>query len=142
MKKLLIIFITILFSACNHIQPTGKYLVILQAQKGSHEGMARAVHALMYSQELLENGHKVALIFDGAGTTWLSAMRDKSHKFNPIYEKVVKLGVAEEVCDYCSGAFSVKGELKKCGNVNFQGQYNGHPSINKWVKKGYEILII
>ncbi len=35
----------------------GKYLVILQAGKESHEGMARAVHALLYSKELKEHGH-------------------------------------------------------------------------------------
>lgn len=41
----------------------------LQADTGSHEGLARALHALLYAEELLQGGYSVVLIFDGAGTT-------------------------------------------------------------------------
>ncbi len=51
-------------------QAAGKYAIILQAGKESHEGMARAAHAFLYAKELKEHGHDVVLIFDGAGTEW------------------------------------------------------------------------
>jgi hypothetical protein len=48
--------------------PNKKFAIILQAGKETHEGMARAVHALLYAAELKETGYEVVLIFDGAGT--------------------------------------------------------------------------
>lgn len=53
----------------------GKYLVILQAGKESHEGMARAVHAFLYASELKEHGHEVVLVFDDGGVPGTSQHR-------------------------------------------------------------------
>lgn len=119
-----------------------KFVIILQAGTEGHEGQARALHALLYSAELLEAGHKAVLIFDGAGTEWAEALRNPEHRLHPLYKKVTGLGIVEEVCDFCTGAFDVKEELKVFGNVPFSGEYNGHPSLLKWIAAGYRILIL
>jgi len=41
----------------------GKFAIILQAGKESHEGRSRALHALLYSKELREQGYEVVLKF-------------------------------------------------------------------------------
>jgi hypothetical protein len=120
----------------------GKFLVILQAGTESHEGLARAVHALLYSAELLEAGHKVVLIFDGAGTEWANALRDPKHKLHARYKKLADLGVVEEICDFCAGAFKVKGELKKIDGIPLVGTYSGHPSLVKWIDAGYTVIVL
>ena len=121
---------------------TRKFVIILQAGTESHEGLARAVHALMYSAELLEAGHKVVLIFDGAGTEWAKALRDPQHRLHSTYQKLAALGAIEEVCDFCSGAFGVKEELTKFGQVPLVGTYNGHPSLAKWINSGYTVIVL
>ena len=68
-KTLLILAMTLLGLGCGKLT-SQKYLIILQAGTESHEGMARAVHALLYATELKEAGYEVALVFDGAGTEW------------------------------------------------------------------------
>src|ERR1041384_1038225 len=95
--------------------PKGKYLIILQAGKESREGMARAVHALLYTRELKERGHEVALVFDGAGTEWAEEWTkpDSTNKLTPMYRELSKLGVTEIICDFCAGAFQVKDQLKE-----------------------------
>ena len=35
-----------------------EFAIVLQAGKETHEGMARAVHALLYATELKEKGYK------------------------------------------------------------------------------------
>ena len=40
-----------------------KFAIVLQAGKETHEGMARAVHALLYAAELKEKGYEVVLTF-------------------------------------------------------------------------------
>ncbi len=68
-----------------------KYAIILQAGTETHEGTARALHAI--------------------------------------------------VCDFCSTAFKVKDALAKEG-AHFEGEYQGHPSIAKWVDQGYQLVVL
>jgi hypothetical protein len=121
----------------------GKYLIILQAGKESHEGMARAVHALLYTRELKEHGHDVVLVFDGAGTEWAEEWTkpDSTNKLTPMYRELSKLGVTEIICDFCAGAFQVKDALKG-RKVELTGEFQGHPSIAKWADKGYQLVIL
>src|SRR5437867_7989874 len=85
----------------------GKFLVILQAGKESHEGMARAVHALLYARELKDHGHEVVLVFDGAGTEWVEewTKSDTTNKLAPMYQQLSKAGITQVSCDFCAGAF-------------------------------------
>lgn len=121
----------------------GKYLVILQAGKETHEGMARAVHALLYSKELKEHGHEVKLVFDGAGTEWAIEWLnpESTDKLKPMYEELKKSGITQIICDFCATAFNVKEGLDKA-KVTTTSEYQGHPSIAKWADEGYEIIVL
>lgn len=121
----------------------GKYLVVLQAGKESHEGMARAVHALLYSKELKEHGHEVVLLFDGAGTEWVAewSKPDSTDKLAPMYKELKDAGVTQVICDFCANAFEVKSTLEE-NKAPLTAEYKGHPSIAKFADKGYQIIIL
>jgi len=121
----------------------GKYLVVLQASKETHEGMARAVHAFLYARELKEHGHEVRLVFDGAGTEWAEELSNPASesKIKPMYEEFKKLGISEVICDFCAGAFGVKEKLQG-RQYPLTGGYEGHPSIAQWADQGYQIVIL
>jgi len=119
-----------------------KFAIILQADSGSHEGLARALHALLYAEELREGGYPVVLIFDGAGTTWAEALQDSTNRLHALYERLKRAGVVEEICDFCSGAFGVKESLKKRENIPLVSGFKGHPSIRKWVDIGYQVIVL
>ena len=120
-----------------------KFLIILQAGTESHEGMARAVHALLYSKELKENGHDVILVFDGAGTEWIHEWSNpnSTDKLLRSYKELKAAGVTEIIGDYCAYAFHAKKDLKE-RNVPLTREYQGHPSIAKWVNQGYQLVIL
>lgn len=124
-------------------QAAGKYAIILQAGKESHEGMARAVHAFLYAKELKEHGHDVVLIFDGAGTEWAEELSnpESQSKLKPMYEQLKQADIVEIVCDFCAGAFAVKERLVQ-RQVPVTAEYAGHPSIAKWVDQGYELIVL
>ena len=42
-------------------------------------------------------------------------------------------------CEFCAGAFGVKGEVVVCG-VKLAGKYDGHPSFKKLVARGYQVI--
>ena len=44
-----------------------KIAIILHAEPGTHDAMGRAVHALLYTQELKEAGHEVNSSLTAAG---------------------------------------------------------------------------
>jgi len=120
-----------------------RFAVILQAGTGTSEGFARAVHALLYATELKEEGYEVVLIFDGAGTTWYDELSDPILQ-SPLmsrYQAFKKTGIEEIVCDYCAGAFKVKDRLRDRQSP-LVSKYKGHPSLVKWIRKGYQLIIL
>lgn len=146
MRKLLSSFLIVLFICSlgtNAYAAKGKYLVILQAGKESHEGMARAVHALLYSKELKEHGHEVVLLFDGAGTEWIAewSKPDSTDKLASMYQELREAGVTQVICDFCASAFQVKSVLEE-NKAPLTAEYKGHPSIAKFADKGYQIIIL
>ena len=149
MKRLatiLVLFASAIFlggHGCSAKAPNKSFAIVLQAGKETHEGMARAVHALLYATELEEKGYEVVLIFDGAGTEWAEELSnpDSQSKLLPAYESFKKTGVEEIICDFCAGAFGVKEELKGRQHST-ASEYQGHPSIEKWISKGYQLIVL
>ena len=115
-----------------------KFAVIIQA--GPQEG-ARALHGLLYADELHDAGHDVRVVFDGAGTTWVKAYSDSDHKYHALFEKVRDSGLISAVCEYCSGAFGVKDAIVEAA-LPLQGEARGHPSIARLVADGYSLLVL
>ena len=120
-----------------------KYAIILQAGKATHEGMARAVHALLYAKELYEHGHEVLLVFDGAGTEWAEELSNPASDsaLRPLYEELEGTGIVQVVCDFCAGSFNVK-DLLAGRPLTLSGEYSGHPSIATLVDEGYQLLVL
>lgn len=117
-----------------------KVAIVLQAGTESHEGLARALHSLLYTKELTERGGEARLVFDGAGTEWLAAIRkgetDTTKQLGQLFDGLKQAGVVYEVCDFCSGAFGVKEELR---DEPMSAKYMDHPSVADLVENGYEI---
>ncbi len=120
----------------------GKVAIILQAGNETNEGKARAVHALLYAADLAEQGYAVALIFDGAGTGWANELRKPENPLHKHYLKMKELAVVEEICDYCADSFDVKDNLPEQQKKLLVGDYEGHPSLVKWLEKGYQIIVL
>ena len=142
MKKLLLIMLLAAGIASAGNGSKGKYAIVLQAGNETNEGMARAVHALIYAREFAENGYEVVLIFDGAGTGWANELRKPENPLHKHYVKIKELGIVEEICDYCADAFDVKNDLSEQQRKLLVSDYEGHPNLVKWVERGYQIILL
>lgn len=122
-----------------------KIAIVLQAGPGSHEGLARAFHSLVYAKELSEQGTEVTVVFDGAATQWLQRFRNggtaEEKGVGALFDELKGNGLVYEVCDYCAGAFGVKQDLKDLGEP-LVAEYMDHPSIASLVADGYQILTL
>lgn len=123
-------------------EPKGRYAIVLLAGNETNEGKARAVHALLYATELAEKGYEVALIFDGPGTGWANELRKPENAFHKHYLRIKELGMVEEICDYCADSFDVKEDLPELQRKLLVGDYKGHPSLVKWIERGYQIVVL
>lgn len=115
-----------------------KFVIIVQA---GPEELAKALHALLYAQELHEADYKVQMVFDGAGTTWLKEFEKADHHYHPVFKQVQKLGVIAEACEYCANAFGVTEEIKN-SETPLTGESSGHPSLVKYIKDGYTPIVM
>ena len=121
-----------------------RILIVLQAGTESHEGRARALHGVIYATELSEAGATVRLVFDGAGTGWLARWTTGAGaqtRAGALFADLRARGLSYEVCDHCSGAFEVKGDLVEAGEALFGG-YMDHPSMAAYVAEGFAVWIL
>ena len=114
-----------------------KVLLLILAGTETHEGLGRLVNGLEVAKELKEAGEEVSILFDGAGTEGLATLADPEHKAHPLL-KAVEDRIAG-ACHYCSGAFGVRDRLQGLG-VRLVGEFDGHPSLRKFLAEGYQVV--
>lgn len=115
-----------------------KFGIIVQA---GPQDLARALHGLLYAEELHGAGHDAQVVFDGAGTTWIKAFSEPDHKYHDLFERVRAAGLIAGACEYCAAAFQVRDEVQRAG-VALQGDAQGHPSVARLVADGYQLLVL
>lgn len=114
-----------------------KISVVLLADVESHGDLGRAANALTLVKEAKEAGDDVELIFDGAGVQWVREFSKPGNKLRAQFEKV--LDKVAGACEYCSGAFGVRDEVRAAG-VSYLSEFEGHPSLRARIADGYEIV--
>jgi len=114
-----------------------KVAIVVLADIGTLEGLGRVVNALQTVKEFKEAQDEVQLIFDGAGTKWIGELSKPDHNYKDLFAAVKDKTTG--VCDYCANAFGVKEEVQKSG-CPLTEDYEGHPSFQKLVSAGYQII--
>jgi len=114
-----------------------KAAIIVLADTETLESLGRVANALMTVQEFKEAGDDVKLIFDGAGTKWVSRLSDPGHQYYDVFERV--RDTVSGVCQYCADAFGVTEEVRQ-SDVPLADEYRGHPSIRTLLNDGYQVV--
>ncbi|TJY42339.1 hypothetical protein E5161_10100 [Cohnella pontilimi] len=116
-----------------------KVAIIVHATEAE---LGRAIHALVYTQDLHEAGHEVKLIFDGQGVLWIPKLEDPNHKINPLFKAVKKLGVIE-ACGHCASSFNVSENIEQA-EVTFSKEIDtdAHTNIATLVSNGWQIITL
>lgn len=114
-----------------------KAAIVVLADTETLESLGRVANAMMTVQEFKEAGDDVKLIFDGAGTKWVSRLGDPAHQYHDVYERV--RDQVSGVCQYCADAFGVTEEVRDA-DAPFADEYQGHPSIRGLVTEGYQVV--
>ncbi|MBT3445986.1 DsrE family protein [bacterium] len=114
-----------------------KVAIVVLADTATPGDFGRAVNALMTAKEFKEAGDEVKIIFDGAGTKWISKFNEENGKYNSLFDSV--RDKVAGVCGYCASAFKVSEDVAKF-NINLIDEFDGHPSFKKLVDEGFTVL--
>ncbi len=101
------------------------------------EGMCFS-HVLLYAKELHEKGYDAKIILEGAAT---KVIKEQEEQENPLFLEVKELGLIDGVCRACSKAMGVLEYNEKSG-IPLLDELKGHPSIERYMKEGYDIITL
>lgn len=114
-----------------------KVAIVVLADTETTGDLGRVANALTSAQEFNEAGDEATVIFDGAGTKWIPELSNTEHKYSGAFEAV--RGQIGGACRYCAKAFGVKDQVEESG-VSLLGEYKDHPSLQKLVASGYQVI--
>jgi hypothetical protein len=98
------------------------------------------VHALLNTLDMKEKGYDVKLIIEGSATIQIEELIDPNKPFSNLYISVKEKGLIDCVCKACS---SKTGSLKSAEEQGLPicDDMSGHPSLSKYVERGYEVVV-
>ncbi|MCK5737134.1 MAG: DsrE family protein [Spirochaetaceae bacterium] len=110
------------------------------------------VHVLINALELKENGNEVALVIEGSATklvkllsggSGLETFKESNPKmFNLLtqnLQKVKEAGIVSCVCQACANQMDALEDVKISG-LPLCGELKGHPSMNRYIESGFDII--
>lgn len=98
-------------------------------------------HVLINARDLYEKGNDTKVIIEGASTKLLPELYNGETIFSKTFHYLLERNLIDSVCKACSN---------KMGTLNFAKEKNlplgddlyGHPSMDSYLKDGYEIITI
>lgn len=114
-----------------------KAALIVFADTDTPEGLGRVVNALTTAKEFKDAGDEAVIVFDGAGTKGVAALSDPDHQYHGLLEETQELVAG--ACAYCSSAYGVREQVEQ-SPVSLLDEYEGHPSVRRYVTGGYEVV--
>ncbi len=96
-------------------------------------------HVLLNAIDLHENNYDVKIIIEGTATKQIKELADPAKPFANLYQKIKKIELIDCVCKACAaktGALdaALEQDLTLCDEMS------GHPSIRRYIEKGYEVI--
>ena len=104
------------------------------------EGMC-FLHALMNALDMKTKGYDVKLIIEGAATKLIKEVESGDMPYSKLYANAKDAGLIDCVCKACATKMnsleSAKGQdLPLCDDMS------GHPSMQRYMEEGYEIIVM
>lgn len=115
-----------------------KHAVILLS--GTNE-LGRALHALVYTQDLKDHGSEARLFFDGAGTEWLARfLENEDGILRPLFDRLQEEGLVDSACFTCSRLLNTA-DAAEALHIRL-GVDGSHVGVGELTRDGYDVLVV
>jgi hypothetical protein len=96
-------------------------------------------HVMLYALDFFEKGYEVNVVIEGSATGLIKELAVPDSPFHALYSSVRENQLIGGICQACSSKMKTLGEARKQG-LPIVGELNGHPSLERYVKAGFEIF--
>lgn len=96
------------------------------------------VHLLLNALDLDEKGYDAKIVMEGEAVKLLKGMEENA---NPLYLKAKGKKLIDCICRACSSKMGVL-EFNQTLGIPMGEDLKGHPSMERYIKKGYEIITL
>jgi hypothetical protein len=97
------------------------------------------VHVLLNALDLNEKGYEVRIVLEGEATALLNDFEDPNTSFVGLFNSCLERGLLDCVCRACSHQMGALETAQKRG-YPLCDDMSGHPSMERYVKEGFEII--
>ncbi len=97
------------------------------------------IHALLNAVDMKKKEYDVKLVIEGTATKLIKDFEDPSVSFYNLYKQCIDMKILDCVCRACSQKM-VTLDIAEKNNLPICNEMSGHPSMEKYIKSGYEII--
>ncbi len=96
-------------------------------------------HVMLYARELFEKGYEVEVVLEGAATKLPAQLVEPKAPFAQLFQFMLDNQLIVAVCKACSVKMGAAADIEKIG-LPFNGELNGHPSLEKYIERGFQVV--
>lgn len=96
-------------------------------------------HVLLHALDLHNKNYDVKVILEGSATGLIPDLNLPDKPFSDLYQKVKNAGLIDCVCKACAAKMKTLSDAQAQG-LTINDTMNGHPSLEPYLGKGYQIV--
>jgi len=97
------------------------------------------IHVILNAIDLNEKGYDVKVIIEGSACKLANEFENQSNPFYNLYQKLKEKQLIDCFCKACSSKMGTLDVINKIGFTTCN-EMMGHPSLSKYIQKGYKII--
>lgn len=97
------------------------------------------VHVLLNALDLNKKGKEGKIVIEGEAVKLVGQISKKEHFLFQLYQKVKDQKLIVAVCKACSAKLGAT-EAVEAEGLPLVGDMSGHPSMEKYIEAGYQII--
>ena len=96
-------------------------------------------HIMLNAIDMHKKNIEVSIIIEGKATALVKTFVENDNK---LFKEIVKLGFIDSVCKACSNQMGVLEFIENNTNLPINGDLQGHPPIEPYIRDDYEIIAL
>ncbi len=97
------------------------------------------VHVLLNALDMDSRGYAIKVIIEGSATETVNLLNISEAQFHKLYIRVKEKGLIDCVCKACAAKMGALEGIQIQG-LPLCAEMTGHPSMAKYIDKGYKII--
>jgi len=97
------------------------------------------IHVLLNGLNMHANGREIRIVIEGTATQLIPKLNKPGSPLQPLWEKARQQDIIDGVCKACSNKMgTLEAALEQ--KLNLLDEMKGHPSMDRYLTEGFEVV--